>query len=248
MVQNKAVTPEEVDRFLGMCNFSGYQSVPLPHGRRVPGRDRSKTADVVYMEGVRDKWVLDVGTYYGFFAYEAMRRGAAHAVGLELDRERYEVARRIAELNGGYEIAHASAEDYQSPQKFEVVIALNLLHHVLDPMRFVSHLARLCSETLIVEFRLPEDPGCLEYILSHGRDVSPRHRILARVWSPLLRLAGIAYPFMAVGNRDYHRVFYFSRQAFYNLFVIHLGLFPHVDFMRSPSGGRRAIAFCRLSE
>ena len=82
--------PEEVDRFLTTNTFSGYQSVPLPHGRRVPGKDRSKTADLVFREGVHDKRVLDVGAYYGAFTHEAVRRGAAHVVGLEPDQERYE--------------------------------------------------------------------------------------------------------------------------------------------------------------
>jgi SAM-dependent methyltransferase len=243
-----AVTPEEVDRFLNTNTFSGYQSVPLPHGRRVPGRDRSNTADIVFKEGVRDKRVLDVGTYYGAFAYEAMRRGAADAVGLEPDRERYEVARRIAELNGGYEILNVSAEDYRPTRMFEVVVALNVLHHVLDPIGFISHLARLCSETLIVEFRMPEDPGCIESILSRGRDVSLPQRVVARGWSRLLQVAGAGYPLMAVGNRKYHRVFYFSRRAFYNLFVIHLSEFRDVDFAKSPGRGRRVIAFCRVSD
>jgi SAM-dependent methyltransferase len=240
------VSPEEVDRFLGANTFSGYQSVPLPHGRQVPGTDRSKTADVVFREGVRGKRVLDVGTYYGAFPYEAIRRGAAHAVGLEPDPDRYELARKIAELNGGYEIANVGAEEYDSDRKFEVVVALNVLHHVLDPIGFITHLAKLCSETLIVEFRLPQDPGCLESILSGGHEVTLSQRLLARGWSRLLQIASIGVPLMAIGNRRYHRVFYFSRRAFYNLFVVQLGEFRHVDFSPSTGRGSRSIAFCRL--
>jgi SAM-dependent methyltransferase len=239
---------DEVDHFLTSTEFSGYQAVLLPHGRRVPGRDRMKTAEVVFRDGVVGKSVLDVGTYYGFFPLEAIRRGAASAVGIEMDRSRYEIARRIAELNGGrYEIVLARAEDYEPGRRFDVVLALNLLHHVLDPIGFVSRLADLCSGTLIVEFRLPVDPGYIEYVLSKGRHLRIWHRLLASVRSRLLQVAGVRLPLMAVGNRPYHRVFYLSPEAFRNLFVIHLKKFRHVEFARSPGRGRRVVAFCQVA-
>lgn len=240
--------PQEVDRFLRSTAFSGYQAVPLPHGRRVPGRDRTKTAELVFRDGVAGKSVLDVGTYYGFFPYEAIRRGAASAHGIEMDRQRYEIARQIAELNGArYEIAHARAEDYEPGRRFDVVLALNLLHHVLDPVGFVSRLSDLCSGTLVIEFRLPEDPGYIEYLLSEGLRPGLWHRGLGRVRARLLQLAAAGLPLMAIGNRSYHRVFYLSPEAFQNLFVVHLETFRHVEFVRSPGRGRRVIAFCQVA-
>lgn len=240
---------EDVDRFLKDTRFSGYQSVPLPYGKRVPGRDRMRTADLVFREGIQGKSVVDIGTYYGFFPYEAIHRGAHYAIGIEMDPERYDIARQIAELNGGrYEIAHVSAEEFRPSRKADIVLALNVLHHVLDPVAFISHLATLCSDTLIIEFRLPEDPQYIEWMLSKGRRPGLRHRLLAQVRSRVLHIAGAGLGLMAIGNREYHRVFYFSREAFYNLFVIHLKKFSHVSFERSPERGRAAIAFCRINK
>lgn len=237
----------DVDRFLADTPFSGYQSVPLPGGRQVPGKDRMTTAEVVFRQGVRGKSVLDIGTYYGFFPYEAIRRGASSAVGIEIDQARYGIARRIAELNGGrYEIVHTSAEVYRPSRRFDVVLALNLLHHVLDPVGFVARLADLCSGTVVLEFRVPQDPGYIEHILSRGGRLRPWHRATARIRSGLLRLAGSGLPLMAVGNRPYHRVFYFSLDAFRNLFVVHLRTFERVEFAPSPGAGRRVIAFCQV--
>ena len=102
------ITPGDVDAFLAGTRFEGYHSVPLPFGRRVPGRDASRTADAVLADRVRGKTLLDVGTFYGFYPAEAIRRGARRAVGIEPRAERCDVARRIAALNGNrWEIAEA---------------------------------------------------------------------------------------------------------------------------------------------
>jgi hypothetical protein len=53
---------------------------------------------------------------------------------------------------------------------------------------------------------------------------------------------------MAVGNRPYHRVFYFSPDAFRNLFVVHLQRFRNVEFARSPGAGKRVIAHCQVTD
>ena len=74
---------EEVEAFLAETQFSGYQRFPLPHGLEIPGVDRKERADQVFSMDLAGKSVLDVGTKYGVFAYEAITRGAERAVGLE---------------------------------------------------------------------------------------------------------------------------------------------------------------------
>jgi hypothetical protein len=51
---------------------------------------------------------------------------------------------------------------------------------------------------------------------------------------------------MAVGERAYHRTFYFSPEAFRNVFVIHHRLFESVTFAPSPSSMFRRVAICRV--
>jgi hypothetical protein len=43
---------------------------------------------------------LDIGTYYGLFPCEAVRRGATRVVGIEMDSERFNIALKIAEFYG----------------------------------------------------------------------------------------------------------------------------------------------------
>lgn len=238
-------SPAEIEAFLKENRFTGYQSVPLPHGFRVPGRDKSRAVDFFLGERVRGKSLLDIGTYYGLYPCEAMRRGAAAATGIELDPERYAIARRIAELHGGtYRIVQARIEEFDSREVYDVVLLLNVLHHALDPIDTVGHAARLCRETLIVEFCLPWDGGYLKSLKNEAGRTAGRLRTRWRAL--LIRAAGSGLPLMAVGDRPYHRTFYFSPEAFRNLFVIHHRLFSDVAFHPSPMNASRRIAVCRM--
>ena len=240
---------EEVEEFLATTSFSGYQAMPLPHGLRVPGIDRSDRAARVLDLPLEGRSLLDVGTNYGAIPCEAIRRGAARAVGLELSASHAAVAQRIAELNGGrWEVRAQRAEDLAADETFDVVTLLNVLHHVTDPVEVVRRLVAVCRETLVVEFCLPDDP---EYLVQL-RDKNPRPsraaRTRATARSLALRAVAGRLPLMAVGDWPYHRTFYFSPAAFDNLFRVHLGFFESVRFAPGTPGKRRTLAFCRVAQ
>ena len=235
---------EEVERFLGTTKFSGYQAIPLPHGLEVPGRDRTSRADQILGGRIRGKSLLDVGTYYGFFPCEAMRRGATRAVGVEADPERCAIAKRIAELHGNrYEIREGLVQDQEFQESFDVILLLNVLHHVLDPVGMLRQLAEICRESLIVEFCLTDDPECISRL--GGGQRKKLARTFARARSMLLRAVAWKLPIMAVADIPYHRTFYFSREAFRNLFVVHHRLFDEVEFLPTRMNRRRAVAICK---
>ena len=236
---------QEIEAFLKATQFSGYQSVPLPYDLRVPGMDKKQAVDF-YLDGrVRGKSILDVGTYYGLYPCEAMSRGATRAVGIEQDAERYSIARRIAEFHGAsYEIRKADVEQLEGTETFDLVLFLNVIHHVQDPIGAIAALTRLCRETLLVEFCLPWDYSYLKFIKSEkGR---PYGRAWATVRSALMRLTCAGLPIMAIGDREYHRTFYFSPEAFRNLFVVHHKFFESVSFTASPSSPFRRVAICKV--
>jgi SAM-dependent methyltransferase len=244
-IMNEAVSRDEVESFLKETTFSGYQSVPLPHGLRIPGTDKSAAVEFYLAERVEGKSLLDIGTYYGLYPCEAMKRGASRAVGVELDPERYAIAKRVSELNGSqYEIKNSKMEEFDLDEKFDVVLFLNVLHHVLNPIEAVYRAANLCQDTLIIEFCLPWD---YQYIVSlKGRNGSLAGKIWAKIRSRIMHAACNGLPIMAVADREYHRTFYFSPDAFYNIFVVHHRLFKSIEFSASPSNPDRAVAFCRV--
>lgn len=247
MTTGAAASREEVEAFLAETEFSGYQEVPLPHGLRVPGTNRTKRADQVFSMDVKGRSVLDVGTSYGVFPYEAIQRGAARAVGLEPNPRSYAVAKRISELHGNrWEIREARVEQLGADESFDVVLFLNVLHHVTDPVEAVRRLLRVCRETMVIEFCLPDDPEYLMHLASPGtpkRLAYRRAQLKSLMIRPVLRLI----PAMAVGNWAYHRTFYFSPAAFDNLFRLHLGFFDEISFARSVTGTRRVVAHCRVA-
>ena len=228
------ITPRDVDAFLAGTRFEGYHSVPLPFGRRVPGRDASRTADAVLGDRVHGKTLLDIGTFYGFYPSEAIRRGARFAAGIEPRAERCAVARRIATLNGDrWEITEAWAEDYEPRQRFDFVLALRVLHWVRDPVAFLRRIASWCDEAVVVEFRRPSHAEHLRRELAGGEGTGWVRRALrpagVGLSQVLLDAVGHALPLASIGARGW----FFTPKGFERLFVAQTGIFDRIEFVRS---------------
>src|SRR3954469_10395304 len=172
----------DIERFISDTKFSGYQQITLPSGRVIPGTDRAPVADLIFPASLAGKSVLDVGCYYGYFLQEAIRRGATRAVGIEADPERFRISSTLASLwNGKIEIHEGLLEEVELNEKFDVVIFLNVLHHVKDPVPVIRKLASLCRGTLGVEFRQLHDPQfVMEGFHRNRRTKSPGRSLLGR--------------------------------------------------------------------
>jgi SAM-dependent methyltransferase len=240
---------DEVERFLADTEFSGYQSVRLPYGLSVPGTDISARVEQVLDMDLTGRSLLDVGTNYGVFPAAAVERGAARAVGLEPSIRHFEVARRIAELNGDrWEVRPTRAEDLEPDERFDVVLFLAVLHHVLDPVEAVRRLVAVCRETLVVEFCLPDDPEYIVHLYDPRIGAASRPAWWrARIRSYLMRPLIGRLPLMAMGNMPYDRTYYFTPRAFDNLFRVHLGFFDAIRFAPTVTGQRRVVAHCSIA-
>jgi SAM-dependent methyltransferase len=191
---------------------------------------------------------LDVGSYYGLFPYAAIGRGATRAVGLEPAAERAAIAQRIAALHDDkWEIRRSTVEQVGADESYDVITFLNVLHHVLDPIEALRRLVRICTETLIVEFCLPDDPQMLVHLYDPRPEPGRLRWWQARARSATLRLVAGRLPLMAVGDWPVHRTWYFSPQAFENLFRVHLGWFDSIRFEPTATGLRRTMAYCHVA-
>jgi 2-polyprenyl-3-methyl-5-hydroxy-6-metoxy-1,4-benzoquinol methylase len=245
----------DVARFIDETTFSGYQRITLPDGRVIPGVDRSPVADRIYPADLDGKSVLDVGCYYGFFLHEAIRRGAQRAVGIEADPERFRIASTLAQLwEGKIDIYEGLLEDVEIKEKFDVVLFLNVLHHVKDPVPVIRKLASLCRGTLIVEFRQPHDAQfvreCFHKDALGGRQSVLRRgtrRVRMALETRLVERVTRHLPLIGVGSVEYHRSYFFSRAGFRNMFQVHNRIFKGVEFRPSLTRGQ-ALAFCDCSE
>jgi SAM-dependent methyltransferase len=245
--------PRDIDRFISETEFAGYQRITLPSGRVIPGADRSPVADLVYPADLTGKSVLDVGCNYGFFLHDAIRRGARRAVGIESDPERFRIASTLAPLwDGKIEVYQGLLEDLELHERFDVVLLLNVVHHVKDPMPVVKKVAGLCRGTLVVEFRQPHDPQFVRDCF-HKQDDRPQgrrsiiqratRRVQNAIETRLMEQVTKRLPMIGVGSVEYHRSYFFSQLGFKNVFQVHNGLFRSVEFRPSVTRGE-ALAIC----
>jgi predicted nicotinamide N-methyase len=68
-------TEAQVRKMLAEDDFS-YQNIELPYGLSTGGADRSSTARHIFPDDMTGKTVLDLGSKFGYFCFEALKRGA----------------------------------------------------------------------------------------------------------------------------------------------------------------------------
>ena len=149
-------TETEVKQFLRENSFS-YQRIELPYGLSTPGTDRSSTAKIIFPSDMTGKSVLDLGMKYGYFSFEALKRGASRVVGVDIEPDCVTKARKLADCLGvqaRFEILDIEKDlsffcDEQN--KFDYVLCLNLLHHLKNPLGLLERLTLLTKDRLILE-------------------------------------------------------------------------------------------------
>jgi len=226
---NITVSKEDVINFLNKTDLKEYQSINLPFGLQTPGMDRSKSADIVFKHSVKDKSVLDIGCKYGYFCHEAILRGATVVNGVEISNTNVEIAKKIVELWGrDIEIIEGDFLETDLNEKFDVVLFLNVLHHIISPVSILKKVSRCTNELAVVEF-----PTILD-----------SHTGLFTLKKIIYKLFFNSFPLIYLGDQKYHRLWYFSKPAFENLVIDQLSLFKRVIFASSPRKKGRTIAFC----
>ena len=220
---------EEIEKLLGAETFA-YQDIELPHGLRTGGHDRSATAARIFPEDLTGKTVLDLGCSFGFFCFEALKRGAKRVVGFDVDPDSVRKARLLAECMG------ATAEFYQRDverdpinERFDYVLCLNLLHHLKDPIAALDNIISCTNERLALE------------IASVGRH--DRRKINVG-WFAQKLLSRLPIIFVSNGGtRGSTQVqkFFMTPSAAENLLIHHRGMFARLRQQPSEHKDRHII-------
>ena len=130
----------------------GYQKIALPFNLYTPGADREEVCSIAFGDDLDKKSVLDVGSYLGYFCLRALEKGATLAHGLEVDPDKIRQANIIAEIKGlspTYE--NVDVENVSFKQQYDIVLCLNVLHHLFNPIGTIRSLAQLTKERLVLE-------------------------------------------------------------------------------------------------
>jgi 2-polyprenyl-3-methyl-5-hydroxy-6-metoxy-1,4-benzoquinol methylase len=219
-----SASKQEVETLLREHDFR-YQRVALPHGLATPGHDRSETAALVLPDRLDGKSFLDVGCAQGYFCFEAERRGADRVVGIERKDETFQHANLLKGVLGSRaEFLQSELPQVALQEQFDLVICLNVIHHVVTPVAALQALSELARERLVLEFPT-------------FADRTFRARAGIRFWRLYERK-----PVIGVSPPDSGKKYVFTREAIRRILLDRCGI-RDVEFAAAP-GSRRTIAFC----
>ena len=207
-----------------------YQSFEIGD-TKTSGHDRSYLTPIVFDGASTGHSYLDIGSYLGYFCVEALKRGARSATGIEPDAESIRQATKLAGFMGvspRYLQGDFEEWDFGS-ERFDVVLCLNVLHHMYDAIGAINKMKRLARRKIVIEFASPS-----------LRD------LLYRSLNPFAVLANTV-PAVILGNPKKNtdiasRSFLFTAKAMKVLFEKHTCSFEPLTITRSPFKGRLVFA------
>ena len=213
---------EKIEAFLKSEQLK-YQKIELPYGLSTPGTERSATSELIFGDCLKSKSVLDVGSYLGLFCFEAEKRGAERVLGWDVDSERIRLARIIAEIKGSrVEYQQNDIEKNDGLETFDVVLCLNLLHHMNDPVAVLDKLIHVTRETLVLE---------VASIGTHDRRKLRlswlQSRVLTKTPSIIVGRGATSAPY------DNQQKFFFTKESIRNLLQYQRNCFARVEIIDS---------------
>jgi SAM-dependent methyltransferase len=151
----------EIKRALERDN-DRYHRVELPYGLHARGQDVWQRFPLIFPRDLTGWSVLDIGCAHGAFAFEAERRGA-RVTGCDINPKRLEVARQLGDLLGSSVTFNSvdylsEKQSRESENGIDLVLALNVLHHVPEPEQALLALSRLAARRVVLEFPTSQDP------------------------------------------------------------------------------------------
>jgi ubiquinone/menaquinone biosynthesis C-methylase UbiE len=148
--------PAMAERFEGM-RFSG------PIGRLIAETQEEVIAG--FLDPLRNRSVLDVGTGTGRGAIALARRGAI-VTGVDASAEMLEVARKRA-AEAGVSVTFSREDAHRLPfddRSFDAVLCLRVLMHTPDWRRSLSELCRVARERVVFDYPAMASAALLESV------------------------------------------------------------------------------------
>lgn len=129
-----------------------YQNVELPYGLSTGGGDRSAVVEKAFPADMTGKSLFDLGCKYGYFSFEAERRGATGVVGGDTDPNSLAKCKLLADVLGSEaQFLKFDIEEDPMPGTFDFVLCLNILHHLRNPLSTLDKLIHATRDTLVLE-------------------------------------------------------------------------------------------------
>lgn len=212
-----------------------YQSIPLAKGMKTSGSDRTGTLALIFPDDLTGKSILDIGCRYGFFSFEAAKRGASRVLGIDFDDDALRKAGKLKEVIGTeVEFRKVDIARQRIEETFDTVLCLNVLHHLPDPIRTLNELVDMTRERLVLEVAGVRGKDAKKMFQKNSPATWTLHPL------PLLQPILDRLPLIVLGSRDrmFEANFFFSRAALERLLVHQKNVFWKVTTVASPFKGR----------
>lgn len=151
-----------------------YHRIELPHGIVTPGWAPLRIDAYRVPERLDGKRVLDIGAWDGFWAFEALKRGARQVVAIDdfsdflgslkqQDRrawENFDLCREALGYSAGQCQRHEMSIYDLKPEtfgKFDYVFAFGLLYHLRYPLLALDRISAVCEDRLYVGSAILDD-------------------------------------------------------------------------------------------
>ena len=106
------------------------------------------------------KTVLDIGCNSGFYSFAAKLRGARSVLGIDYFQHCVDQATLMREiLQVDAEFRQGDGEALRDGgEAFDIVLNTGVIYHLQNPMQFLSNMARLTRELMVLESEMLIDP------------------------------------------------------------------------------------------
>ncbi|MGF7158520.1 SAM-dependent methyltransferase [Rhodoligotrophos appendicifer] len=175
------------------------------------------------LKDMKGRSVLDIGCMYGYFCFEAEKRGATRMLGVDIEPLNVENSSLLGQVLGSKaEFRKLDIEAAELGEKFDDIFCLNVLHHMRNPIGVLEKLIAATRDRLVLE------------VASLGE--GDRRKLgIARLSAAFLKRFPIMYVTNAAGKRrGSNELFFFTPAAIKNLLMEHRKMFAKVDVF--PSG------------
>jgi 2-polyprenyl-3-methyl-5-hydroxy-6-metoxy-1,4-benzoquinol methylase len=136
-----------------------YQTIPIKEGIVTPGTiDSTKRLQFLSLPNdLSGKSVLDVGCNSGMLCFECKRRNAAQVVGIDIQSNRLQQARTLAEIME-LDIEFKEMDLFRIAElgPFDLVFCIAVLTEITDLIRGLEILKRFTRETIYLELATME--------------------------------------------------------------------------------------------
>lgn len=147
------ISKEEIQATVSQFPRERYGRVNLPFGLHTKGVDRSPTRNAIMPKSLKGKSLLDVGSAFGYWCFEAEDLGAASVLGLEIKSGRLKRANLFRNLRKSKVVTFRNENITKLDLKgeFDYILVLNVLHHLPNALKVLDFLGEKAKEKLVVE-------------------------------------------------------------------------------------------------